>query len=186
MVSLYFRSLRQLAELFDVSTGTGARPLLAPAPLLLWRYALLLLVACFVIAADQLSKALVTFELENGRMVKILGGLLQLDYTQNTGAAFGLMRARGLIFVVIAVAVSLGILVSYRRIAASSLLVRLSLGLVLGGAVGNLIDRIRLGYVVDFIDLRWWPVFNLADSAIVIGVGLLIIHALLSPARERT
>ena len=74
--------------------------------------------------------------------------------------------------VLVAVAVSLGIVMYYRRVAQSPALVRLALGLILGGAIGNLIDRVRLGYVVDFIDLRWWPVFNVADLGIVGGLLL--------------
>jgi signal peptidase II len=72
----------------------------------------------------------------------------------------------------------------YRRVAAGPALLRIGLSLVLGGAIGNLIDRVRLGYVVDFIDLRWWPVFNVADSAIVVGVAALVLRSLVDTAHE--
>jgi signal peptidase II len=85
-----------------------------------------------------------------------------------------------LIFALVALVVSAGIILYYRRVAAGPLLLRVGLALVLGGAVGNLIDRIRLGYVVDFIDLRWWPVFNAADSAVVIGVATLVLQSFLA------
>jgi signal peptidase II len=108
-------------------------------------------------------------------VIDLFGGLVRLDFTRNTGAAFGMFQSGGLLFAAVAIVVSLSILVFYRRIADSALPVRLALGLILGGALGNLADRIRLGYVVDFIDLRWWYVFNLADSAIVVGVGILLL-----------
>lgn len=143
------------------------------------RYTELLGLAFLVVAVDQVTKALVVHSLSHGRVISLFGGLVRLDYTVNSGAAFGILRARGLLFILVAVVVSVFIIVSYRRVVTSPLAVRLGLGLILGGAVGNLIDRIRLGYVVDFIDLGWWPVFNLADSSIVVGVVLLALFALL-------
>jgi signal peptidase II len=145
-------------------------------------YSLLLGVACLVAILDQVVKAIITQKLKDGRIVDLLGGLIRLDYTSNTGAAFGFFRAGSIFFAVIAALVSVGIIAYYRRASDSPLSVRTALGLILGGAIGNLIDRVRLGYVVDFIDLRFWPVFNLADSAIVLGVSLLFVHALLRPA----
>lgn len=154
-----------------------------PAPLPLRsavaRYTQLLGLALLIVAIDQVSKALVVHSLSGGRVIVLFGGLVQLDYTVNSGAAFGILQARGLLFIVVAVVVSVIIVVSYRRVVASPLVVRIALGLVLGGAIGNLIDRVRLGHVVDFIDLGWWPVFNLADSSIVVGVVLLALAALI-------
>ena len=152
----------------------------------LTRYGSLLGVACVVLAVDQSVKALASAKLRDGRALDLLGGLVRLDYTWNTGAAFGVFRTGGLLFALVAATVSCGILIFYGRLAASSLVVRAGLGLILGGALGNLVDRIRLGYVVDFIDLRWWPVFNLADSAIVVGVCLLVVHALFLQPEPRT
>lgn len=154
-----------------------------PAPLPLRsavaRYTQLLGLALLIVAIDQVSKALVVHSLSGGRVIVLFGGLVQLDYTVNSGAAFGILQARGLLFIVVAVVVSVIIVVSYRRVVAGPLVVRIALGLVLGGAIGNLIDRVRLGHVVDFIDLGWWPVFNLADSSIVVGVVLLALAALI-------
>src|SRR5207302_9836252 len=110
--------------------------------------------------------------------VDLFGGLVRLDYTRNTGAAFSIFPTGSWAFAAIALVVSAGIVVYYRRVAGGPVVLRLALGLVLGGALGNLIDRVRLGYVIDFIDLRWWPVFNLADSAIVVGVVLLALQSL--------
>jgi signal peptidase II len=112
-------------------------------------YAFLVGLACVVIVVDQLVKAIVTQKLKDGRVVDLLGGLVRLDYTSNTGAAFGFFRAGGLFFAIIAAVVSLGIITYYRMAADSPVTVRIALGLILGGAIGNLIDRVRLGYVVD-------------------------------------
>lgn len=142
------------------------------------RYVLLLLGAAAVVALDQGVKALVSVHLQGQPPVKLFGGAVLLDYTRNSGAAFGMFRADGLVFEVVAAAVSAAILAFYPRIDGRAYLLRTGLILVLGGAVGNLLDRVRLGYVVDFIDLRWWPVFNLADSAIVVGVTLLVLRSL--------
>lgn len=138
------------------------------------RYALLLGCALTVLAVDQVLKALVVRSLQHGRLVDLLGGLIRIDFTRNSGAAFGMFQSGSLLFAAVAVLVSLGILIYFRRIAASPAPLRLALGLILGGALGNLIDRVRLGYVVDYVDLRWWYVFNLADSAIVVGVAILL------------
>jgi signal peptidase II len=146
------------------------------------RYAFLIAVAAAVLAADQVVKALVTSWLGVGGPVELVGGLVRLDYTRNSGAAFGLYQGGGVLLAAIAIGVSVVIILSYRRLARSPRIVRAALGLILGGAIGNLVDRVRLGYVVDFIDLRWWPVFNLADSAIVIGITLLILHSALRPS----
>jgi signal peptidase II len=150
------------------------------------RFSLVLLLACMVVVVDQVSKALVRSTLGSGRVIRLLGGLVQLDFTRNTGAAFGILRSSGILFVLVAIVVSAGILLLHRRVAASPSLVRVSLGLILGGALGNLIDRLRYGYVTDFIDLRWWPVFNLADSAIVIGVFVLTVFGALREERRVT
>ena len=87
-------------------------------------------------------------------------------------------RSGGWLFAVVAVVVVIGILLYYPRLRGRGALITVALSLVLGGAIGNFADRVRLGYVIDFIDFRWFPVFNLADSAIVCGVALLILASL--------
>jgi signal peptidase II len=149
-------------------------------------YAFLLGLALIVVLIDQGTKWLVETKLKDGRFIDLFGGLVRLDYTLNSGAAFGILRTRGILFALVALAVSAGIVMYYRAVAGSPVIVRAGLALVLGGAIGNLIDRIRLGHVVDFVDLRWFPVFNVADSAISVGVCLLIGYALFAPASRRT
>lgn len=114
----------------------------------------------------------------------MLGLPIYLTYVTNTGAAFGLLRDQALLLTAIAVAVVAATVYMERHGAPAGLWMRIAFGLQLGGALGNLADRLRLGYVVDFIDLRWWPVFNLADSAIVVGVAMVIVSLLLSGAKS--
>ncbi len=148
----------------------------------------LLLIAGLTLAADQVTKYLVVTNLklyETWSPIPALAGWLDIHYVTNTGAAFGLFQNVGGILALPAVLVSLVILFYYRQVAGESWLIRLSMGLVLGGAIGNLIDRIRLGHVIDFIDPHIWPVFNLADSAVVCGVAILAFVLLRQERAER-
>ena len=112
-----------------------------------------------------------------GHSFPLVPSILHLTYVQNTGAAFGLFPGYPRVFVMLAVVVAGWIIVELTRTRPRAWPVETGLLVILGGALGNLIDRLRFGYVVDFIDLRVWPVFNLADSAVTIGVGLLLWHA---------
>lgn len=149
-------------------------------------YVPLAIVTALVFAADQWSKAVVTNYLDarGGTPVALLGGKILIDLVHNTGAAFGVLPNQTVLFIAIAVAIVTGLVVSYRRLAQGPVWLRLGLGLILGGALGNLADRIRLGYVVDFIDLRVWPVFNLADSCIVVGVVMLMFTLIVQAERQ--
>jgi signal peptidase II len=117
----------------------------------------------------------------------LLPRLLYFTHVRNYGAAFGIMSNRTAFFVFITVAVVTIIVLTYQRLAAGRKMLRWGLALQLGGAMGNLIDRLRGGYVTDFIDLRVWPVFNVADIAIVAGVVLLcweLLHSSPEGGRE--
>ncbi len=152
------------------------------------RWLLLACVAALAILADQVSKAYVVRHLglhESWAPVSALEQVFRFTHVHNTGAAFGLFPQGGAVFLVIAVIVSAVILYYYRQVPSGGWLIRLALGLQLGGALGNVIDRVRLGYVVDFLDAWRWPVFNVADSCIVIGVGLLMLLMLREERRER-
>lgn len=125
-----------------------------------------------VIAADQLTKQWVTSNLAVGQSLPE-GAAVRLTYVVNTGAAFGILPQYSVYLVLIAFLV-IGMVFFYQRyLPGERLLVKASLGLMLGGALGNLIDRLRYGFVVDFVDVRVWPVFNLADASISVGVCLL-------------
>ena len=133
-------------------------------------------VALLILVADQISKYLILSNLNPGQSwnpVASLTSWASITHVTNTGAAFGLFPDRGSFFVVIAVIVVAAIIFYYRHLPAGQWWIKVSLGLQLGGALGNLLDRLRMGYVIDFIDFKIWPVFNLADSAIVIGVAIL-------------
>lgn len=156
------------------------------APAIARVYGLLLGIAIAVIGLDQMAKEIVRRTLQGRAPVQVLGGLFQLDYTRNTGAAFSILQSGGWLFAVVAVVVAVGILVYVPRLAGRGWPTLAGLGLVLGGAIGNLVDRVRFGYVVDFIDFRWFPVFNLADSSIVCGVSLLILASLLASESTRS
>ena len=137
--------------------------------------------ALLTLVADQISKYLVLSNLNLGQSwnpVTSLTPWVSITHVTNTGAAFGLFPDRGSLFIVIAVVVVAAIIFYYRHLPAGQWWIKISLGLQLGGALGNLLDRLRLGYVIDFIDFKIWPVFNLADSAIVIGVAILAYYLL--------
>jgi signal peptidase II len=147
---------------------------MAPASLL--ERSWLLLVTGAVIIIDHITKLVVEGWLPHGHSWEPLPELLpllRLTHVTNTGAAFGLFPSGRAIFAVIAAVVSLVILAYNFRLPAGHRLLRLALGLQLAGALGNLIDRVRLGHVTDFVDIGPWPVFNVADMAIVAGVTIL-------------
>lgn len=134
--------------------------------------------AIITLLVDQLTKWLIVNNLEVNQSIfpiPPLSGIFAITYVTNSGVAFGLFKEAGTFFIFLAVIVIALILYSLRKLPADQRLARIALGLALGGAIGNLIDRLRLGYVIDFIDFRFWPVLNVADGAIVVGVTLLAI-----------
>jgi signal peptidase II len=142
-----------------------------------------LIVAVMVVVLDQGTKLAVVRNLDLCERIAVWGSLVKLTHIRNSGAVFGMMKGAGAYFTffsILAAGVLLIVLFFSRN---SSRLVKVALGLVLGGEVGNLIDRLRYGAVVDFIDLGVserirWPCFNLADFAITAGVILLIVNIL--------
>ncbi|GBD20764.1 Lipoprotein signal peptidase [bacterium HR28] len=144
-------------------------------------------VAAVVLLVDQISKALVLAYLAPGGPVSevvLIPRILRLFYVENTGAAFGLFQGKNPLLALLALAVVVVLAVWFRALVASWP-GAVALGLQLGGALGNLVDRFRHGFVVDFIDFSFWPTFNVADSAITIGV-LLLVGLLVWPEVTRT
>jgi len=139
-------------------------------------------IALAATAADQLTKHIVlsTLQLDEGTHVI---GPLWIHHVQNSGIAFGLFSSATAVVIVLTGIAVAWMLVYFARSGGRHPILPVALGLVIGGSVSNLLDRVRLGHVTDFIDLRFWPAFNLADSFIVIGVGLLLA-ALLAAERE--
>jgi len=138
---------------------------------------ILIIITC-VIFLDQLSKYLAIKLLQLNTPVSLIKNFLYLTLVHNRGAAFGLFKNQLLIFVLISI-FAIVLILFYLKAKKNSLLSRLALSMILGGAIGNLIDRLRFGYVIDFLDFRVWPVFNLADSAITIAALFLTWELLL-------
>jgi signal peptidase II len=134
----------------------------------------LMILATFLL--DQASKAVVQLWMYQGESIPVAPHFFHLTYILNPGAAFGLMAYQTPLLVAVTVIMLAGVIVGYGRIRAGSPLLRYGLSLIVGGALGNLADRLRYGQVVDFLDFRVWPVFNLADTAIVIGACLLALE----------
>jgi signal peptidase II len=148
-------------------------------------YIIMAVAAAVVLVLDQITKLWVASAMEPGDMISILDGFARLRYTQNSGASFGLFPDSSGIISVLALLIIIGILVAFVRLGHPSRLSVLAAGLVVGGALGNLVDRLRLGSVVDFVEvygpniqigdrIYTWPVFNVADTAITIGVILVM------------
>lgn len=140
-----------------------------------------LAVAAAVLAADQASKWLALAALSPGRPVTVIPGIFQLTLVRNPGASFGILPGKAPLLIALALALVAAIAVQVWRQRAPWGLTGLGLGLVLGGAAGNLVDRLRWGTVVDFLDFRVWPVFNLADVGVVAGALLLLWDSLRRP-----
>ena len=132
---------------------------------------MIFIIATSVILLDQAAKFLASKFLQLNIPATLIKNFLNLTLVHNRGAAFGLFQNQLLLLVLISLFVMGLILYNLKT---NSFILKLSLGLILGGAMGNLIDRLRFGFVVDFLDFRIWPVFNLADSAITLAAILLI------------
>lgn len=152
-----------------------------------------LVVAGMVITLDQLTKEWVRMNIPKyGSMIPLpaLGEYFVFEHVDNYGAAFGILQNQGMLFVVIAVVVAIAILVYVRYLPTEHNFVRILLGLQLGGAVGNLVDRINQGFVTDFVKMGipgvyYWPNYNIADSSIVVGVIALGIYIMVDDVRKQ-
>jgi signal peptidase II len=152
------------------------------------KYGLLVLVSGFVILLDQITKAIVRANLPfGGSWTPFEGALsfLKIVHWENTGAAFGMFQGGGLIFGILAVIVAVFIVVYFPQIPTEQVLMRIALAMQLGGAIGNLIDRVRFGPVTDFIAVGAFPVFNVADASITVGVGILLLCLWLLERKEK-
>jgi signal peptidase II len=153
------------------------------------RAVILLLTALAILIADQLTKALVVANLSVGGKARVLGDLVQVWHAQNRGAAFSLFQGGTALFLVVSV-LSIGMVAYFHRsLRGRSPWLHVVLGIILGGTLGNFIDRLRQGYVTDWIsvgigDARW-PTFNVADSSVVVGIGILVIYLFLTSPDRR-
>jgi signal peptidase II len=135
---------------------------------------LLLFAAALFLAIDQLTKFFIRKYMEAGQSIPLIQNVLHLTYRQNTGAGFSILQDQNLLLVFISL-IALGFVIYY-CLKSKDYVLRLLLSALSAGIIGNLIDRIFLGHVTDFIDIRIWPVFNVADSVITITVIGLIIY----------
>jgi signal peptidase II len=138
--------------------------------------------ALTIAVLDQITKQIVRYSFDLGETRPVIEGFFSLTYVRNTGAAWGILGGQNAFLILLSV-VMLFVILRYRRsFMGDSREHRLALGLMLGGIVGNLMDRVRLEFVTDFLDFYWrghhWPAFNVADAAICVGVGLYVLSSI--------
>lgn len=151
-------------------------------------YGRLLAIAALVIGLDQWTKALVRANLAVGEFWSPWDWLepyARIVHWKNTGAAFGVLQGFGDVFTILAIVVSVAILYYYPQVPRSDWPLRLAMGLQFGGALGNLVDRLTIGSVTDFISVGTFPVFNLADASISIGVAVLVLGLWIKDRRQK-
>ena len=144
-----------------------------------------LAIVFFLILADQAIKFLVVSLMELGESIPVFAGIFHITYIENPGAAFGLFANQRLVFIMAGILVIAAACLMYRRLMSEKAIIRWGVALLLGGAVGNLIDRLRIGGVIDFLDFRIWPVFNIADIGICVGVALLMYALIYDTEKEK-
>ena len=143
-----------------------------------------LFLAFIVIGIDRLSKYYIETHMWPGMSIPVIHDVFHITYIINPGAAFGILEHQTGFFILVSVAMIAAVVWYVPRIPARYRLLRFGIGMQAGGAIGNLIDRVRYGGVVDFLDFRIWPVFNVADMAIVGGVGCILITLLYVMKKE--
>jgi len=133
-------------------------------------------IAIFVFLLDRASKIFVLRNLKLNESVEIIKNIFYFTLVRNTGAAFGIFKNQTLFFIVVSILAVITIVIYIKKFLNIPFMIKIGLALILGGALGNLVDRLCFGYVVDFLDFKIWPVFNIADSAITAGTFLLIVN----------
>ena len=145
----------------------------------------LAVVALVAVLADQITKHVVASSIALDSAVKLIGPF-SIRHVQNSGIAFGLFSSATVAVIVLTTVAVAWMLVFFARSGARHPALPVALGLLIGGSISNLVDRVRLGYVTDFLDLRWWPAFNLADASIVVGVAVLLGSLLVADRGDRS
>ena len=175
---------RAIIDSMQTADTAPARPQQPAKPWL--RRALFWGAALAVIGLDQLTKGLVRALLDRGESWPDTDWLLRIRYVTNTGAAFGILEDQTAFLIVTTLIGLAAIYLYYRYPPFEHGIVPVAIGMMLGGALGNFIDRVRLGEVTDFIDLGWWPAFNVADSSITIGIAVILLgYVFLWPGPKR-
>lgn len=144
------------------------------------------LIAFFIIVIDQITKFFVVRNMELGESIRVIDGFFYITSHRNTGAAWGMLEGQMWLFYIVTIVVIAGILYYFHRHAKGNMLFSLSLMVILGGAVGNFIDRVFRLEVVDFIQFTFFNfIFNIADAALTIGVGLLLVQMIVEEVQEK-
>ncbi|MFA6849154.1 MAG: signal peptidase II [Selenomonadaceae bacterium] len=138
------------------------------------------LVCISIVILDQIVKFYIQSMMLVGMSIPVVTDVFHITYILNPGAAFGILENQRMFFILIGTAILCAAIYFYSYIKKENIFIRYGVSMLLGGAVGNLIDRIRIGYVIDFFDFRIWPIFNIADIAIVVGVGCIVYSVLFS------
>ncbi len=147
----------------------------------------ILIAGILVFGFDQLTKFWIRTSFSPASSRPVLPGIFHLTFVTNTGSAFGLFQGGGFFFILLSIiTIIILVILAWQKRKSFSPLVKLSFGFLLGGVSGNLMDRLRFGAVVDFLDFRIWPVFNVADSCITLGVIFLSFHLLRAKNASRT
>ena len=139
-----------------------------------------------VIVIDQATKYWIQSRMAYGESSPVIREVFHITYILNPGAAFGILENKTWFFIAVALVLLAGVAYLYPRMPANQPMVKLGAGLLVGGAIGNLIDRVRIGYVIDFFDFRIWPIFNVADICIVCGVACLAYYLLMTPEEAKS
>lgn len=134
----------------------------------------LIIVVFVVVMLDQITKYMIVSNMTEGMSIPVINQVFHLTFVLNPGAAFGMLEHNREFFIIMAIAVLMFVVYMRKKILEEPLTVQIGIALFVGGALGNLIDRMKTGLVVDFFDFRIWPVFNVADIAICLGVGVMI------------
>lgn len=181
---------KESAKLADVRVGSktvGLAPVSVAERSLgagAWQWAGLATVAIAAVIADQLTKHVVTRTLPLDDSVHVIGPL-SIHHVQNSGIAFGLFSSATAVVTIVTAIAIVWMLAFFYRSGSRHPVLPAALGLLIGGSVSNLVDRIRLHHVTDFIDVNWWPAFNLADSFIVVGVAILLAALVAADRKPR-
>ena len=134
----------------------------------------LIIVVFVVVMLDQITKYMIVSNMTEGMSIPIIDQVFHLTFVLNPGAAFGMLEHNSEFFIIMAIVVLMFVVYMRKKILEEPLPIQIGIALFVGGALGNLIDRMKTGLVVDFFDFRIWPVFNIADIAICLGVGVMI------------
>ena len=149
----------------------------------------LLLLILLIVACDQITKWLAVIYLQNGSGVEVIPNILRFTYVENRGAAFGMLDGHRWVFMLLSVLAITGLLIFLWRKPPKSLFCRIAIAFLIGGGIGNMIDRTLLGYVIDFIDFCafpeiWMWVFNVADAFVTVGTGMLMLYLVCELVRD--